>query len=188
MPRFFALAAAAIVALLVLGGGGAAYALSLENHDDFCASCHTQPEVNYYTRTLRQPPAELASAHVAKQVHCIDCHSGPPPAGRAAGLIQGAQDYAAYLSASYHKPAVTSHPLPDANCVRCHANLFDNRKLANHWHFYLPDWQRRQPQQAARCVSCHTSHTMGPSLVVKYAFDAKINPFCESCHTFEGIR
>jgi predicted CXXCH cytochrome family protein len=188
MPRFIVLAAASVVALVIFAGGGAAYALSLENHNDFCASCHTQPEVDYYARTLHQPAIDLASAHTAKQVHCIDCHSGPPPVGRTAGLTQGALDYVAFLSGSYHQPAVTTNPLPDANCVQCHANLFDNRKLANHWHFYLPQWQRQQPQQAAQCISCHTSHSTGPSLVVKYAFDAKINPICESCHTFQGIR
>src|SRR6202022_202366 len=132
MPRLYALAAAAIAALVILGGGGVAYALSLENHNDFCASCHTQPEVDYYTRTIQQQATDLASAHTVKQVHCIDCHSGPPPAGRAAGPTQGAKDSVAYLSGRYHKPAVTAHPLPDANCVQCHSNLFDDRKLANH--------------------------------------------------------
>ena len=188
MPRLITLAIAAVVALLILSGGGAAYALSLENHDDFCASCHTQPEAEFVARAQRQPVADLASAHLAKQVHCIDCHSGPPPAGRAGGLAQRAQDYAAYLSGNFHHPAITTRPLPDANCVRCHAGLFTDKQLKNHWHFYLPDWQTRQPQQAAQCITCHTSHTMGTSLVVKYAFDAQTNPVCEACHTFEGIR
>jgi hypothetical protein len=188
MPRLLAVGAVAVVALCLLAGGGAAYALSLEQHDDFCASCHTQPEVDYYHRTLKRPAADLAGAHVAKDVRCIDCHSGPPPAGRGSGLLQGARDYAAYLSGSYHRPAVTTNPLPDANCTSCHANIFAERSLRNHYHFYLPEWQAKEPAQAARCIACHTSHTQGASLVVKYAFDAKVNPSCAACHTFAGIR
>jgi hypothetical protein len=102
--------------------------------------------------------------------------------------MQGAQDYLAYLSGRYRQPAVTTHPLPDANCTQCHTNLFGDKSLKNHYHFYLPEWQAKQPGVAAKCVACHTSHTQGNSLVVKYAFDAQVNPNCASCHTFEGIR
>src|SRR5262245_52533854 len=103
MSRLFILAAAAIVALALFAGGGAAYALSLENHDDFCASCHTQPEAAFVARSSQAPATDLASAHASKGVHCIECHSGPPPLGRFDGLAQGAQDYAAYLSGQYAK-------------------------------------------------------------------------------------
>src|SRR5438046_942389 len=124
MSRWLVLAAVAVVALALFARGGAAYALSLENHDDFCASCHTQPEAAFVARSSQAPSTELASAHASKGVHCIDCHSGPPPLGRILGLAQGAQDYAAYLSGQYAKPAVTTHALPDVNCTHCHTNLF----------------------------------------------------------------
>jgi hypothetical protein len=188
MSRLLVLAAVAVVALALLAGGGAAYALSLENHDDFCASCHTQPEAAYFARSSQRPSTDLAGAHASKDVHCIECHSGPPPLGRIHGLAQGAQDYAAYLSGRYAKPAVMTHSLPDANCTQCHTNLFADKSLKNHYHFYLPEWQAKDPAEAARCVACHTSHTQGNSLVVKYAFDVKVNPTCAACHTFEGIR
>jgi predicted CXXCH cytochrome family protein len=188
MTRLLLLAAVAVVALVLFAGGGAAYALSLENHDNFCASCHTQPEETFVTRAVHTPPTDLASAHATKGVQCIACHSGPPPLGRVNGLTQGAQDYAAYMSGRYAKPAVTTHPLPDVNCTQCHANLFTNKTLKNHYHFYLPDWQVKAPAEAAKCISCHTAHTQGNSVTVKYAFDAKVNPYCAACHTFEGIR
>ncbi|MEP7200630.1 MAG: cytochrome c3 family protein [Chloroflexota bacterium] len=188
MPRPFVLAALAVLGLVFLAGGGAAYALSLEEHNDFCASCHTQPEVDYFNRTLKQPPSDLASAHVAKNVRCIDCHSGPPPNGRLGGLMRGARDYLAFVSDNYHKPAVTTQPLSDSNCIACHTKIFDDKSLRNHYHFYLPDWQRKLGSEAANCITCHNSHTTANGHVIKFQVDTRVNPICSACHMFEGIR
>jgi hypothetical protein len=168
--------------------GGLAYALSLEARNDFCASCHTQPETTYYQRTLQTTLTDLTSAHVAKQVRCIDCHSGSGTLGRLDGLRQGAQDLTAYLTNNYHQPAVTTKPLPDANCVKCHEKIFETKSLKNHYHFYLPAWQQQEPQKAATCVNCHTSHTQGKSLTIKFAVDGKFNAACNACHEFSKIR
>jgi predicted CXXCH cytochrome family protein len=188
MSRFVGIALTGVALLVVVAGGSVAYGLSLEEHDDFCASCHTQPEVNYYNRTLKTSPSDLAGAHTAKNAHCIDCHSGPPPLGRKDGLIQGTQDYAAFLTGNYTKPAITTHQLPDANCVKCHENIFASRSIQNHYHFYLPDWQRALGDRAARCVTCHNGHTTADGHVVKYMPDTQINPICALCHEFHGIR
>lgn len=167
---------------------GTAYGLRLEERNDFCASCHTQPEVEYYNRTLK-PPSDLSSAHIMqKSVRCIDCHSGAGAFGRADGFTQGVQDLFAYLTNNYDKPAVTTRPLPDANCVKCHDNIFDDKSIRNHYHYYLRDWQTKEPGRAARCVSCHTSHTQGASRTVRYAVDTRLNPLCAACHTFSGIK
>ncbi|MBI5876225.1 MAG: NapC/NirT family cytochrome c [Chloroflexi bacterium] len=182
-------AAALVAALAVLAAGGVFGALQLEERNEFCASCHTEPETAYLARTMQSAPSDLASAHVtARTARCIDCHSGAGTAGRVAGLRQGALDLAAYLSGAYHRPAVTTGPLADANCVRCHDRIFESRNLRNHYHFYLLNWQAKEPGHAARCVDCHTSHTQGPSRTLKYAVDAKLNPVCAACHTFSGIR
>ncbi|MBI1802129.1 MAG: hypothetical protein HYR71_10940 [Chloroflexi bacterium] len=177
-----------LVALAGAGAGGAAYALALEERNDFCASCHTQPEGDYYRRTLKPVPADLASLHTAKTVRCIDCHSGPPPLGRKDGLIQGAQDTLAYFSGAYRQPAVTTHPLPDTNCTRCHAAVFQSKSLNNHYHYYLPGWQSQQPNQASPCIACHSSHSTAEGHIVRFAPDTRINRVCAACHAFEGIR
>src|SRR5262245_45431626 len=136
MSRFFAVSTILVILMLLAASGGIAYALSLENRDDFCASCHTQPEATYYQRTLQTMPTDLTSAHVAKRVRCIDCHSGAGTLGRLDGLQQGAQDLSAYLLNNYQQPAVTTHPLPDANCIQCHTTIFELKSLKNHYHFY----------------------------------------------------
>ena len=188
MSRILTISAGAAVLLIVLGVGGVAYGLSLEEHNDFCASCHTQPESTYYARAQHAPPPDLASIHLAKNVKCIDCHGGAPPVDRVAGLLQGAHDYALYLSGSYHRPALTTNPLPDANCVKCHNDLFQSRTLNNHWHYYLPPWQQALGAQAAACIDCHISHSTAQGNVVKFVPDTKINPICQSCHLYQGIR
>ena len=48
----------------------------LENHDDFCASCHTDPESEFVNRAHGGTAVDLASFHTGEGVHCIDCHSG----------------------------------------------------------------------------------------------------------------
>ncbi len=188
MARLFTLAAVAAVLLIIVGVGGVAYGLSLEEHNDFCASCHTEPESTYYARALKSPPTDLASVHLQKNVKCIDCHGGAPPTDRLGGLMQGAHDYVLYLSGSYHHPAITTNPLPDVNCVKCHANVFARRTIQNHWHFYLPDWQKALGDKAAGCVNCHNSHTTAQGNVVKFVPDTKINPVCQACHSYSGIR
>ena len=101
------------VVALVAATGGTAYAIQLENNDSFCASCHTQPESQFYQQSLAAQPATLAAFHTQKQVRCIDCHSGGQPFGRLSGVAQGTQDLLAYYSKNYHSPAVTLNKLGD---------------------------------------------------------------------------
>jgi nitrate/TMAO reductase-like tetraheme cytochrome c subunit len=188
MSRFLILSSLLLILVVLVASGSVAYALSLENRNEFCASCHTQPEVTYYQRVLQSPPTDLTSAHVAKQVRCIDCHSGAGAFGRLEGLRQGARDLAAYVTNNYRQPAITTHPLPDANCLKCHDKIFETQSLKNHYHFYLRAWQQKEPQTAAQCVTCHTSHSQGKSLTVKFAVEGKFNAVCHACHEFSKIR
>src|SRR5512147_1485352 len=76
-------------------------AMQFENHDSFCASCHTQPESDYFQRAAAPAPVDLASFHTGKSVRCIDCHSGSGLMGRPSALMLGAHDLLAYISKNY---------------------------------------------------------------------------------------
>ncbi|MEE9216978.1 MAG: hypothetical protein V3U32_06025, partial [Anaerolineales bacterium] len=94
-------------------------AAALEGHDPFCSACHTEPEVEYVSRSLSNP-TDLASVHAAVELRCIDCHSGEGLFGRSVSLRQGASDLTAYLSGSYAQPAITTNPVGEVGCTKCH--------------------------------------------------------------------
>jgi predicted CXXCH cytochrome family protein len=179
-----------VPALAVAGGafavGGGLFAAQLENHDAFCASCHTQPESAYYQRTQDQAAVDLASAHAAKKVGCIQCHSGPGVTGRVGAMMVGAGDLTAYLSGHYRNPAIVTVPVGDAYCLKCHAAVTTNRSFNNHFHLFLSQWQRGDPKNAATCVECHQAHLTGGPANVAFLQEATTIPVCERCHAFAG--
>jgi predicted CXXCH cytochrome family protein len=184
--------------LVVLAIGGAGVSLLLENQNSFCASCHTEPESKYYQQSLQTNVTTLASFHNQKQTNCIDCHSGGGPLGRAQGLQQGIDDLLIYWSGNYHQPAITSNPLGDDSCLKCHAAVLTrgrgsppspiqnpvqargNRANDGHYHQFLQRWQAADPR-AAHCVNCHTSHTDGPANVGYMTADP-VSQVCDGCH------
>ncbi len=173
---------------VILVVGGTTFALKLEENDSFCASCHTQPEVKYYQQSLAGNPETLAASHhiVKETVRCIDCHSGAGTFRRADGLKQGAHDLFTYLSGRYHSPAVTTNPIPDAWCMKCHADVLPSevvRKVGStkdHYHLYLPYWHQLDAE-AARCAECHTAHTSG-SPSDGFLNNGAAGIVCEDCH------
>ena len=167
-------------------GAGSLYAARLEEHDPFCASCHTQGESTYYQRTQAAGPVDMASAHAAKTVGCIQCHSGPGLTGRIGAMMVGASDLAAYVSGHYNNPAVVTVPIGDANCLKCHADLTTRRDFNNHFHFFLPQWQRLDPKHAATCVECHQAHVTGGQANAAFMTEATVVPVCQRCHAFAG--
>ena len=46
---------AAAIAVVALSAGGFAFAATQESHDQFCASCHTQPESTFVARSTSTP-------------------------------------------------------------------------------------------------------------------------------------
>ncbi len=167
--------------LALLGaGGGVALALNLENHDSFCASCHTEPESRYFQQSQDTSAPTLASFHTQKGVACIDCHSGSGPFGRVTGLSQGSQDLIAYISGHYHNPAVTSNKLDDGSCTKCHPDVEANAGFDNHFHHFLPRWQAINAQ-AGSCVDCHTSHPIADSTQAYFTVPT-VQAVCEGCH------
>jgi len=132
--------------------------MQFENHNSFCASCHTEGEQTFYDRSTASDPVDLASIHDIKgQARCIDCHTGPGIIGRYGGLMAGSTDLINFFSGHYPQPAALEEPYPDANCLKCHADIFQKQEFNNHFHVFLPRWQAID-KNAATCVSCHPSH------------------------------
>lgn len=175
------------ILLFLLAGGGVAYALHLEENDGFCASCHTEPEVTYVRQASAAQPATLASFHAQVQVQsvlCIECHSGGGVFGRAQGLTQGMQDLLAYASNHYQAPAVTTSPLGDDSCLKCHADVVQRADFNNHFHRFLSQWQALDPQ-AAKCITCHTAHTTNADAET-FLQTQTVRAVCEDCHRKAG--
>ena len=181
----FRLAAACGLLLLVVPAGTGAV---LEEHDPFCAACHTQPEVEYLERSLA-PASDLASTHAGAGTGCIDCHSGSGLTSRVGSLAQGASDLAAYLSGNYAQPSVTANPVGDEGCTKCHrqpsvGGLTEAELSSSHYHFveYTTEWTERQPPPSGACVACHSAHAQGTSASQGFRIAAQVNASCEACH------
>lgn len=161
--------------------GGTVAALQIESTNTGCATCHTQPETQFVDRA-QAAPRDLAAAHAAEKVACIDCHSRVGALGRAEALLLGARNTVAFVSGQYHSPAVMLFPLDDTTCTKCHAEVLNDARSANHFHFYLAQWQRLDPAGAAHCATCHTGHPTDSTADTHYLNAAISTPICQRCH------
>ncbi len=178
-----------LVALVVFGLVIPLTAMQFENHDSFCASCHTEGELTFYNRSLVTPTAatDLASFHEAKKAaRCIDCHTGPGIIGRYGGLMAGSTDLISYFSGHYAQPASLEEPMPDANCTKCHADVLTKQDFNNHFHFFLSRWQSMDPQNAAHCADCHLSHDTANDAGAVFLNQNATVTICQKCHQFAG--
>lgn len=180
-PVIFLSAIAAVLILPVVFYGTTT---SLENNDSFCASCHTEPESTFFTRS-QAAPVDLASAHAAKKVTCIECHSGEGVPGRIKALTVGAGDLFAYISGKYNKPAIVTVPVTDEFCLKCHADVTQRREFNNHFHLFLSRWQAIDPQ-AATCVDCHTGHDNQGNPQIAFLQEQPTIDRCQACHAHLG--
>ena len=178
------LALALFIPFIVSGLAGFT-ATRFENHDSFCASCHTQPELEYYQRESKSSKMDLASFHTTKKTRCIDCHSGKGVIGRATALTLGARDLWAYVATHYPQPAPLTRSIPDANCLKCHTDVEKGQDFNNHFHIFLPKWQALDAN-AATCVDCHRSHTTDGDSALGYLNQAVTTQVCQECHNFAG--
>ena len=176
-----------IIFPLVLTGIVGFSAMQFENHDSFCASCHTQPESVYFQRESANSPLDLASFHTEKETRCIDCHSAGGSTGRAAALMLGARDLMAFVSKHYAQPAPLTRAIQDDNCLKCHANLTQRQSFNNHFHILLSKWQALDPE-AATCVDCHQSHATNGDASIGFLNRDIAAQVCERCHTFAQVR
>ena len=173
------------VILVVLGVATVATAMSFENHDDFCASCHSEPESTYFKRESAAA-TDLASFHSTKEVHCIDCHSGQGVIpGRLNSFMLGTRDLISWTLGRAQQPAVHTVPIGDVNCLKCHGDLTQNRTMNNHFHVFLTRWQARDTN-AATCVSCHESHVTDGEAQLRYLNRDRTVQVCQACHRVLG--
>ncbi len=156
------LAAPAVAALILLGlAAGGAFTLSrLEEHDTFCISCHTAPEMTYFERAQAASAgqalySDLSSAHYGRApstselmaIRCIDCHRGDGgPVHRAVTLTLGARDAWIWISGqsnpTIEKTELVVPLLLTAACVECHADALLVMGFNNHFHNRLPQAAR----------------------------------------------
>jgi predicted CXXCH cytochrome family protein len=172
--------------LMVITVGAYITGTQLEEHDNFCASCHTQPEDQFYTRSLESTSQDLASFHTTKGVLCIQCHAGKGLIGRSLGLAAGAQDLVAFYSGHYPQPAKLEEPMPDSNCTRCHADVLTKQDFSNHFHVFLARWRAVDPKNVASCVSCHSSHSTTGLASDMYLMQDSTLQICQRCHASVG--
>ncbi len=183
--------------LIVVSAGSVATSVHLENDDEFCASCHTNPEVSFVNRSQAEDPVDLASAHALfdPAVRCIDCHSGQGTQGRIEALQQGAQDLFAYLTDDYAQPAVTTNPLGDDPCFKCHVqpsrdkpvDINDNPQIIasnSHYHQieYTEAWLDANADLAGTCGLCHPAHNNTTLAALGFRHMPSVNATCDACH------
>lgn len=178
---------------VIIGGTGAG--LVLEQRDEFCAACHTEPETTYVRQsrdTSGPRSSTLAAFHhrlegtpMASVVafKCIDCHGGVGPVARLTTLYQlGVGDTLAFLAGRYEQPATTHRPLPDVNCAHCHVEAVALPGFENHFHNKLD----APGAPLLPCVVCHISHMDQVDPREKYIRRATVYPRCNDCHRVMG--
>ena len=180
-PKIVIAVIAVVGALALVSTATAFTAMQFENHDDFCASCHSQPEATFFQRTTTAA-VDLASIHSTKEVRCIDCHSGPGLVpGRVTSLMLGAKDLLDWTTGHAVQPAALSRPFEDANCLKCHADLTQRQDFNNHFHVFLSRWQSVD-KNAATCVSCHQGHATDGEAQLAFLNRAHTVQVCQQCH------
>ena len=155
--------------------------MQLENHDGFCASCHTDPESEFVDRAHAGTAVDLASFHTGTGVRCIDCHSGEGANGRIQAMTLGGHDLLKFVSGQFPQPAPLTKAIDDVNCTKCHSTISQGRDFNNHFHILLPDWQK-QSVNAATCVDCHQSHSTDGLTDVAFLNEQHTVAVCQQCH------
>ncbi len=185
IPRVAIVLAVLVAVAVVLTAGGFTFAANQEQRDAFCASCHTQPESTFYTRETAGV-SDLASSHHGKEgVRCIDCHSGAGIPGRVQAELLGAHNALAWYTGAAIQPAKLTKPIADENCVKCHTDISAARTMQNHFHYFLPQWQARDPN-AAKCVTCHEGHSTDGRQDIAWLNEQRTVNVCQGCHAVLG--
>ncbi|MFQ5421477.1 MAG: hypothetical protein ACE5EY_14075 [Anaerolineae bacterium] len=173
-----------LLALILVPLAGFAGA-QLENNDAFCASCHTEPESTYVDRSHAGTAVDLASFHSGEGIRCIDCHSGEGVNGRIHAMSLGARDALKFVSGNFPQPAPLTRPIGDDKCLKCHSDIADGRSFENHFHVFLPEWQKLT-DNAATCVDCHQSHTTNGQAQIAFLNEQHTVQTCNKCHQTVG--
>ncbi|MGB8646609.1 MAG: hypothetical protein WCF84_15320 [Anaerolineae bacterium] len=195
-----------ILGIVLLGGllvaaGGLSFVSAQEQNNQFCGSCHTQPESTYLMRFEQAQSGDavdLAAFH-HKQLYprdsqgtaikCIDCHVGEGLVGRGIVVSLATWDAIKYVTGTAQQPARIVFTVQDEACIKCHeaqvkeglATAEQRFFIDNHFHYLL--FTPGAPKE--NCVSCHVSHRPG-SEVTAFQFRTIIIPVCQDCHQKEG--
>lgn len=156
--------------------GSSLFVTQVEQKNEFCASCHTEPETTYYQRTLHGSN-DLATAHAAEGVACVECHSGAGAMGRVDTLALGAKNLALFVSGNYQTPTTAETSINTDHCTKCHQEVLTELSVSNHFHYFVPQWG-----QPTACVACHASHPTDGDPEASFTAVSAIKPACESCH------
>jgi hypothetical protein len=192
--------------MVVIGVSSAITVSRLEENNTFCANCHTPLEVLYVRQAAQASPESspnLAAYHYAITTHedpslgivnCVACHRGNNGLlHRAVALSLGATNTVKWLLGDDGSD-VAGHNrlewLSNASCNRCHSNVISPREFENHFHFYLPEYNRdlRVRANAANrlyCSDCHVSHRDIPQ-ELDFLADEVVFPACKQCHVVWG--
>lgn len=193
--KWFALLGLGLLLIAIAGTGSA---VALENNDQFCDACHTEPEVTFVSHLAEarntgiaptlaafhgSPSGPFAKMPGAQAARCIDCHSGPHPIDRATTLVKAAGDTVSFILNTAEQPARLDAPLPDINCIKCHQDDYlANDSFENHFHTLLTD---PEAPRTIRCADCHVSHQLGNDFD-HFTIRPAVIPTCEQCHEFMG--
>jgi hypothetical protein len=177
-----------VVALVFFVGslGGERYASQLEQNNDFCGSCHTQPESEYLARfssaVAQNNASDLAAFHQRKkEVKCIDCHNGEGFLGRGQVFSLAVWDALKHYTGIQRQPAVIVLPIQNEACLKCHSDTSAKPGFNNHEHNKMLD----SSAPFIRCTDCHLSHHLGDERNA-FQFRDAILPQCEYCHVKIG--
>jgi nitrate/TMAO reductase-like tetraheme cytochrome c subunit len=210
-PTLIVVSLIAAVSITLFGASKA------EEQDGFCISCHTVPEQTYFDRARADPPPDLSSAHyhLSEGFRCIDCHRGDGGwRHRALTLALGARDAAIFFSGgadpAIEKKTTAAPTLPNAACVKCHAEALLVAGFENHFHNKLPAayeaWQAggrltvppdypdaeftelTRSDTSVSCTDCHRAHVHleGAESQQYLDIEGDVYPACVICHRQAG--
>lgn len=107
----------------VLVAGVYTTGVQFDNDDAFCALCHVEPETTYYRASLAPDQATtLAAFHARVNTRCIDYHSRRWIPGRIWAQWGGLQNALAFRWGHYTALAVTTRPVGNGGCAKCHSD------------------------------------------------------------------
>ncbi len=57
--------------------------------------------------------------------------------------------------------------------------------MQNHFHYFLPQWQAKDPN-AAKCVTCHEGHMTDGRQDIAWLNEQRTTAVCQQCHAQLG--
>jgi nitrate/TMAO reductase-like tetraheme cytochrome c subunit len=182
-------AACALISALV----GWEVADRLEQRNDFCTSCHLEPDVPLHIDIRRDfdaaPPRSLASLHGSSAVagredaafRCIDCHGGESWTGRARVKALAAKDAFRYAIGRFEEPGQMAWPLWDEDCRKCHLG-FDTKRSQPWENQRFHELPLHNVDLGVDCVECHHSHDSTGDPESYFMREDRITIQCSRCH------